>query len=219
MVSDASEETLIAAEAVDGEPVGGAPVAGDQPEGGQVEPAAPVVPSRLKWYAVHTYSGHENKARLSLLDRIRNAEMQERFGEVLIPTESVVEMVRGQRRTMTRKFYPGYMFVQMEMDEGAFHLVKNTPKITGFLGGNKPVPVKDDEIAGINRQITEGASKPKPRITFDEGENIRVTEGPFANFTGIVEEVRPEKQKIRVLVSIFGRATPVEVDFGQVEKA
>lgn len=209
MVSDAPEETPVAADAAGGEQAASASAA----------VAAPAPPSRLKWYAVHTYSGHENKARLALLERIRNAEMQERFGEVLIPTESVVEMVRGQRRTMTRKFYPGYMFVQMELDEGSFHLVKNTPKITGFLGGNKPVPVKDDEIAGINRQITEGATKPKPRISFDEGENIRVTEGPFANFTGIVEEVRPEKQKIRVLVSIFGRATPVEVDFGQVEKA
>ncbi|MBK6848259.1 MAG: transcription termination/antitermination protein NusG [Proteobacteria bacterium] len=209
MASDAPEET----------PVGAEQVTGEQAADASDAPAAPAAPSRLKWYAVHTYSGHENKARLALLERIRNAEMQERFGEVLIPTESVVEMVRGQRRTMTRKFYPGYMFVQMELDEGSFHLVKNTPKITGFLGANKPVPVKDEEIAGINRQITEGASKPKPRITFDEGENIRVTEGPFANFTGIVEEVRPEKQKIRVLVSIFGRATPVEVDFGQVEKA
>jgi transcriptional antiterminator NusG len=209
MASDAPEET----------PVGAEQISGEQAADASDAPAAPAAPSRLKWYAVHTYSGHENKARLALLERIRNAEMQERFGEVLIPTESVVEMVRGQRRTMTRKFYPGYMFVQMELDEGSFHLVKNTPKITGFLGANKPVPVKDEEIAGINRQITEGASKPKPRITFDEGENIRVTEGPFANFTGIVEEVRPEKQKIRVLVSIFGRATPVEVDFGQVEKA
>jgi len=215
MASDAPEETPVGAEQVTGDQA----VTGEQAADASDAAAAPAAPSRLKWYAVHTYSGHENKARLALLERIRNAEMQERFGEVLIPTESVVEMVRGQRRTMTRKFYPGYMFVQMELDEGSFHLVKNTPKITGFLGANKPVPVKDEEIAGINRQITEGASKPKPRITFDEGENIRVTEGPFANFTGIVEEVRPEKQKIRVLVSIFGRATPVEVDFGQVEKA
>jgi transcriptional antiterminator NusG len=182
------------------------------------EAQVPAVNPKFKWYAVHTYSGHENKARLSLLERVKNAEMDEKFGEVLIPTESVVEMVKGQRRTMTRKFYPGYMFVQMDLDDFSFHLVKNTPKITGFLGGNKPVPVKDDEIAGINKQMTEGAAKPKPRISFDEGENIRVTGGPFSNFTGIVEEVRPEKQKLRVLVSIFGRATPVELDFSQVEK-
>ncbi|MFH1131788.1 MAG: transcription termination/antitermination protein NusG [Pseudomonadota bacterium] len=177
------------------------------------------MPSGFRWYAVHTYSGHENKARLALLERIRNAGMTERFGEVLIPTESVVEMVKGKKRTTTRKFYPGYMFVQMDMDDETFHLVKNTPKITGFLGGTKPVPVKDTEIAGINKQMSEGAIKPKPRVVFEEGEPVRVTGGPFSNFSGIVEEVRPEKQKVRVLVSIFGRATPVEVDFSQVEKS
>ncbi|MCC6747410.1 MAG: transcription termination/antitermination protein NusG [Deltaproteobacteria bacterium] len=173
----------------------------------------------MKWYAVHTYSGHENKARLTLQDRIRSHNLQERFGEILIPTESVVELVKGQKRTTTRKFYPGYMFVQMELSDETFTLVKNTPKITGFLGGTKPVPVRDEEIAGINKQMTEGAIKPKPRIVFEEGENIRVVDGPFSNFTGIVEEVRHEKQKVRVLVSIFGRATPVELDFAQVEKA
>jgi transcription termination/antitermination protein NusG len=193
-----------------------APVA----EGEQASaPAVVEEPSNLKWYAVHTYSGHENKARLSLLERVRLANLQDYFGEVLIPTESVVEMVKGKKRNMTRKFYPGYMFVQMEITDLSFHTVKNTPKITGFLGGTKPVPVRDDEIAGINRQMSEGAIKPKPRIVFDEGENVRVTDGPFSNFNGIVEEVRPEKQKVRVLVSIFGRATPVELDFSQVEKA
>jgi len=176
----------------------------------------------LKWYTVHTYSGHENKARLALLDRIKNASLEEHFGEVLIPTESVVEMVKGQKRTTTRKFYPGYMFVQMEMSDEAYHLVKNTPKITGFLGaekGNKPIPVPESEIAAINTQMTEGAIKPKPKVLFEEGETIRVIDGPFSNFSGIVEEVRPEKQKVRVLVSIFGRATPVELDFSQVEKS
>lgn len=194
------------------EPAADAEPAADQVEGEGAE-------SKMKWYAVHTYSGHENRARLSLLDRIRNAGLQDKFGEVLIPTEQVVEMAKGQRRTMTRKFYPGYMFVQLELDDHTRSLVKNTPKITGFLGGTNPVPVKDSEIAGINRQMSEGAIKPKPRISFDEGENVRVTDGPFSNFNGIVEEVRPEKQKIRVLVSIFGRATPIELDFGQVEKA
>jgi transcriptional antiterminator NusG len=187
-------------------------------EEGAEEESEPQGPE-MRWYAVHTYSGHENRARLSLLDRIKNAELQERFGEILIPTEQVVEVVKGQRRTSNRKFYPGYMFVQMVMDDHTRSLVKNTPKITGFLGGTNPVPVKDSEIAGINKQMTEGASKPKPRISFEEGENIRVTEGPFSNFSGIVEEVRPEKQKVRVLVSIFGRATPIELDYGQVEKA
>jgi len=176
----------------------------------------------MKWYAVHTYSGHENKARLSLLDRIKTASLQEFFGEILIPTESVIEMVRGHKRTTTRKFYPGYMFIQMDLTDETYHLVKNTPKITGFLGGekgNKPIPMKESEIQSINTQMTEGAIKPKPKVLFADGENVRVVDGPFANFNGIVEEVKPEKQKVRVLVSIFGRATPVELDFAQVEKA
>jgi len=176
----------------------------------------------LKWYTVHTYSGHENKARLALQERVRNASLEASFGEILIPTESVIEMVKGQKRTTTRKFYPGYMFVQMDLTDETYHLVKNTPKITGFLGGekgNRPIPVPDDQIAAINTQMTEGAIKPKPKVLFEEGESVRVVDGPFSNFSGIVEEVRPEKQKIRVLVSIFGRATPVELDFAQVEKA
>ena len=173
----------------------------------------------MKWFVVHTYSGHENKARLSLQERIKQMGKEAQFGQILIPTESVLELVKGQRRTTTRKFYPGYMFVQMELTEESFHLVKNTPKITGFLGGQNPTPVKETEIAQITNQMSEGAVKPKPKISFDEGENVRVIDGPFANFAGIVEEVKAEKQKIRVLVSIFGRATPVELDFAQVEKA
>jgi transcriptional antiterminator NusG len=173
----------------------------------------------MKWYVVHTYSGHENKARLSLQERVKQMGKDAQFGQVLIPTESVLELTKGQRRTTTRKFYPGYMFVQMELNEETFHLVKNTPKILEFLGGQNPTPVKESEIAAINSQMTEGAQKPKPRISFEEGENVRVIDGPFSNFAGIVEEVKAEKQKIRVLVSIFGRATPVELDFAQVEKA
>jgi len=173
----------------------------------------------MKWYVVHTYSGHENKARLSLQQRLKEAGLDDQFGQILIPTESVLELKAGQRRTTTRKFYPGYMFVQMELTEATFHLVKNTPKITGFLGGTNPTPVPEKDIAAINTQMSEGAVKPRPRISFDEGENIRVIDGPFANFSGIVEEVRADKQKVRVRVSIFGRATPVELDFAQVEKA
>ena len=173
----------------------------------------------MKWYVVHTYSGHENKARLSLQERVKQMGKDTQFGQVLIPTESVLELVKGQRRTTTRKFYPGYMFVQMELNEETFHLVKNTPKITGFLGGQNPTPVRESEIQAINSQMSEGAVKPKPRVSFEEGENVRVIDGPFSNFAGIVEEVKAEKQKVRVLVSIFGRATPVELDFAQVEKA
>jgi transcription termination/antitermination protein NusG len=173
----------------------------------------------MKWYVVHTYSGHENKAKLSLLDRVKQAGMTEKFGDILIPTDTVVELVKGQKRSTTRKFYPGYMFVQMDLDQGTFHLVKNTPKITGFLGGTNPAPVKERDIQNINLQMTEGATRPKPRVSFEDGETVRVIDGPFANFTGVVVEVKPEKQKVRVNVSIFGRATPVELDFAQVEKS
>jgi len=173
----------------------------------------------MKWYVVHTYSGHENKARLSLQERVRQMGMDASFGQVLIPTENVLVIQGGQRRTTSRKFYPGYMFVQMELNEQTYHLVKNTPKITGFLGGNNPSPVPEKDIQAINTQIEVGAVKPKPRITFEDGETVRVIDGPFANFSGLVEEVKPEKQKVRVLVSIFGRATPVELDFAQVEKS
>lgn len=173
----------------------------------------------LKWYVVNTYSGHENRAKLSLEERIKNAGLDEQFGGILIPTENVVENVKGQRRTSTRKFYPGYMFVQMNLNEHTFHLVKNTPKITGFLGGTNPSPVREREIATINSAMTEGKSKPKPKVKFEVGENIRITDGPFANTTATIEEIHPEKQKLRVKVSMFGRSTPMEFDFDKVEKA
>jgi transcriptional antiterminator NusG len=180
-------------------------------------PAAPV--GEKKWYIVHTYSGHENKAKLTLLERVRNANLTEYFGDVLVPTESVMEVVKGQRRTTTRKFFPGYMFVQMVLDDRTFHLVKNTPKITGFLGGTKPTPVPEREITGVQTNMTEGKAKPKARIVFEVGDSVRVIEGPFANFSATVEEVKSDKQKVKVSLSMFGRATSVELDFAQVEKA
>ncbi len=176
-------------------------------------------PGEHKWYVVHTYSGHEGRAKASLEERARASGLSDFFEEILIPTESVVEMRKGQKRTTTRKFFPGYMFVKMKLTRETWHLVKGTPKITGFLGGNNPSPVPEREIGAVKQQETDGAAKPKPRILFEEGETVRVTDGPFANFSGVVEEVKPEKQKIRVLVSIFGRATPVELDFTQVEKS
>jgi transcription termination/antitermination protein NusG len=173
-----------------------------------------------KWYIVHTYSGHENKAKLTLLERVRNANLTEYFGDVLVPTESVMEVVKGQRRTTTRKFFPGYMFVQMVLDDRTFHLVKNTPKITGFLGGTKPTPVPEREITGVQTNMSEGGKpKPKARIVFEAGDSVRVTDGPFANFSATVEEVKADKQKVKVSLSMFGRATSVELDFAQVEKA
>lgn len=175
--------------------------------------------TEMRWYVVHTYSGHESRAEASLLERVRVDGLEEYFEEILIPTESVVEMRKGQRRTTTRKFFPGYMFVRMKLTRQTWHVVKGTPKITGFLGGNNPSPVPDREINTVKQAETEGAAKPKPKVLFEEGETVRVIDGPFSNFAGIVEEVKPEKQKIRVLVSIFGRATPVELDFTQVEKS
>jgi transcriptional antiterminator NusG len=172
-----------------------------------------------KWYIVHTYSGHENKAKLTLLERVRNANLNDYFGDVLVPTESVMEVVKGQRRTTTRKFFPGYMFVNMVLNDQTFHLVKNTPKITGFLGGMKPTPVPEREIHGVQTNMNEGKVKPKARVVFEVGDSVRVVEGPFANFTAKVEEVKADKQKIKVSLSMFGRTTSVELDFAQVEKA
>ena len=174
----------------------------------------------MKWYVVHTYSGHENKAKLSLLDRVRQASLQEKFGDILIPTDTVVELVKGQKRSTTRKFFPGYMFVQMDLDQETFHLVKNTPKITGFLGGTKPTPVPEREITGVQTNMSEGGKpKPKARVVFEVGDSVRVIDGPFANFSATVEEVKSDKQKLKVSLSMFGRATSVELDFSQVEKA
>jgi transcriptional antiterminator NusG len=185
--------------------------------GGTAAPSS--APAEKKWYIVNTYSGHENKAKLTLLERVRNQNMTESFGDVLVPTESVQEMVKGQRRTMTRKFFPGYMFVQMVLNDATFHLVKNTPKITGFLGGTKPTPVPASQIQGVQTNMTEGKTKPKARIVFETGDNVRVVDGPFSSSVAKVEEVKADKQKVKVLLSIFGRATSVELDFAQVEKA
>ncbi len=183
-------------------------------------PAPPPPSTEKKWYIVNTYSGHENKARLTLIERVEKANLKEYFGDVLVPTESVMEVVKGQRRTTTRKFFPGYMFVQMVLDDRTFHLVKNTPKITGFLGGTKPTPVPEREITGVQTNVAEGkAGKPKARVVFEPGDTVRVIDGPFANFTATVEEVKQDKQKVRVMLSMFGRSTSTELDFDKVEKA
>jgi len=179
----------------------------------------PAPTAEKKWYIVNTYSGHENKAKLTLLERVKNAGLDAYFGDVLVPTESVMEVVKGQRRTTTRKFFPGYMFVQMVLDDRTFHLVKNTPKITGFLGGTKPTAVPEREITGVQTNITEGKVKPKAKVVFESGDSVRVIDGPFANFSAKVDEVKADKQKIKVSLSMFGRTTSVELDFAQVEKA
>ncbi len=181
----------------------------------------PAVNPNLKWYVVHTYSGYENRAKKSLEERIKQNHMEARFGEVLIPTENVMELGKGgQKKTTKRKFFPGYMLVQMELTDDSWHLVKSTPKITGFVGdATKPPAIPESEVRKLTQQIDEGTLKPKPRVQFEDGENVRVVDGPFANFNGVVDAVNSDKGKVRVLVSIFGRATPVELDFIQVEKA
>ena len=173
-----------------------------------------------QWYIVHTYSGHENKAMQALLERAKAMGKAELFDEVLIPEETVVEMVKGSKRTSKRKFFPGYILVRMELTDETWHIVKDTPKVTGFVGGGeRPTPIGDEEVARMTQQIKEGAAKPKPKIYFEEGESVRVISGPFANFSGFVDEVLPDKEKVRVMVQVFGRATPVMVDYSNLEKA
>ncbi|MBI3752966.1 MAG: transcription termination/antitermination protein NusG [Deltaproteobacteria bacterium] len=172
-----------------------------------------------KWYVVHTYSGYENKVKASLEERIKNAGMEQYFSEILVPSEKVIGLVKGEKKTTSRKFFPGYILVSMELNDETWHVVKNTPKVTGFVGGTtNPPAISEEEVKKITHQMEEGAVKPKPKVLFERGENVRVIDGPFTNFTGIVDEVKPEKGKLKVLVSIFGRATPVELDFVQVEK-
>jgi transcription termination/antitermination protein NusG len=174
-----------------------------------------------RWYVVHVYSGFEKSVQRALTERITRSEMQEQFGEILVPVEEVVEMKAGQKNISERKFFPGYLLVQMEMTDDSWHLVKSTPKVTGFVGGTstKPTPISDKEVEDILKQVQEGVEKPKPKVLFEVGEAVRVTEGPFTDFHGNVEEVNYDKSKLRVSVLIFGRPTPVELDFGQVEKA
>jgi transcription termination/antitermination protein NusG len=175
----------------------------------------------MRWYVVHAYSGFEKSVQKALLERIRRADMQEQFGEILVPVEEVVEMKMGQKSISERKFFPGYILVQMDMTDESWHLVKSTPKVTGFVGGTstKPTPISEKEVANILQQVQEGVEKPKPKVLFEVGEAVRVTEGPFTDFHGNVEEVNYDKSKLRVSVMIFGRSTPVELDFGQVEKS
>jgi transcriptional antiterminator NusG len=173
-----------------------------------------------RWYVVHAYSGMEKSVARALQDRVERAGMQEQFGKILVPTEEVVEMKNGQRTISERRFFPGYVLVEMEMNDDTWHLVKNTGKVTGFVGGSghKPTPISEKEVDKIMSQMQEGVEKPKPKTLFEVGEMVRVREGPFTDFNGNVEEVNYEKSRLRVSVTIFGRATPVELEFGQVEK-
>ena len=173
----------------------------------------------LKWYIVHVYSGFENKVKATLEERIVVSSHPDKFGEVLVPTEEIVELVKGKRKTSSRKFYPGYILVRMELDDETWHVVNDTAKVTGFLGGrNSPSAISDEEADQILNRMEAGKLKPQPKYFFEFGDEIRVIDGPFTNFNGTVEEVNQEKGKIKVLVSIFGRSTPVELDFVQVQK-
>jgi len=175
--------------------------------------------SHHKWYIVHAYSNFEKKVKDSILEQAKAQGLEDQFSEVLVPTEDVVEIRRGRKVNTERKFFPGYVLVKMDLTDEAYHLIKNTPKVTGFLGsGSKPMPVSEREVARIIGAIEEGVERPKPTISFEIGEQVRVTDGPFASFNGTVEQVDEERARLRVTVSIFGRATPVELEYNQVEK-
>lgn len=173
----------------------------------------------MRWYVLHVYSGFENKVADAINEKARKLKLADRVGEIMVPTEEVVEVKRGQRVNAERKFFPGYVLAKLDMSDQVWHMVKDTPKVTGFLGGgNKPVPITQKEADALIKQIQEGVDSPRPSIIFDIGEEVKVADGPFASFNGIVEEVDEEKAKLKVSVSIFGRATPVELEYSQVEK-
>ena len=174
----------------------------------------------MHWYVVQTYSGFEKSVQRTLQEHIKRAGMENMFGEIMVPTEEVVEMKSGQKRTSERKFFPGYVLVKMEMTDETWHLVKNVPKVSGFIGGSgtKPTPITEKEALAIVQQMKEGVEKPRPKVQWEVGELVRVKEGPFTDFNGAIEDVNYDKSKVRVSVTIFGRATPVELDFSQVEK-
>ncbi len=190
----------------------------DLPDGAAIMVGQKLRIPRFDWFAVTTYSNYEMKVKGAIIERAKAEGLETMFGRILIPQEEVADVIRGKRRISKRSFFPGYLFVEMQMNEETWELVRNTPKVTNFVGGRKPTPVPMKQIESILTQMQEGAVKPAPRVIFDEGDNVRVIDGPFTNFTGVVDEVRAEKQKLRVLVSIFGRSTPVELEYHQVEK-
>ena len=174
----------------------------------------------LRWYVVHAYSGFEQQVVRSLQERIKLHDMEDKFGEILVPTEEVVEMREGQKRKSSRKFFPGYVLIQMDMNDDSWHLVKDAPKVMGFIGGtsNKPAAITEKEADAILNRVQEGAEKPRPKVLYEPGEVVRINDGPFNDFNGVVEEVDYDKSRLRVEVSIFGRSTPVDLEFSQVEK-
>jgi transcriptional antiterminator NusG len=186
----------------------------------QVNASTMAAAAGMRWYVVHAYSGMEKAVERNITERVNNAGMQDKFGRILVPTEEVVEVKNGQKRTTERKFFPGYVLVEMMMDDDTWHLVKHTNKVTGFVGGakNRPAPISEEDVQKIVSQMQQGVEKPRHKVEFVVGEYVRVKEGPFTDFNGTVEDVNYEKSKLRVSVTIFGRATPVELEFSQVEK-
>jgi transcriptional antiterminator NusG len=183
------------------------------------EVAEALAKAHLPWYVVHTYSGFEARVKLTLEERIRTAGVQDKFGRIIVPQEKVVELVKGEKKTSSRKFFPGYMLIQCELNDDTWHLVKDTPKVTGFVGdSHNPMPLSAQEVQNLFEQMEGGAQKARPKVQFEDGDSVKVIDGPFADFNGTVDEVKPDKGKLRVLISIFGRNTPVELDFIQVEK-
>jgi len=173
----------------------------------------------LGWYVVHTYSGCEQKVKLTLEEQLERLNLQDKVTKIMIPMEDIIEVRSGTRKISSRKRYPGYIFIQMDMDEDMWYMVKNIPKVTGFLGGkNKPTPISEEEVNQLIEQLKSDTAKPKPKVMYLHGENIRVIDGPFASFNGVIEEVHPDRGKVKVMVSIFGRSTPVELEFTQIEK-
>lgn len=171
------------------------------------------------WYILHTYSGFEEKVKITLLERIKKAGQEDLFGEILVPTEQVVEMIKGAKKTSARKFFPGYILINVDLNDETWHTVRDTPKVTGFVGNDlNPEPLPDEDAMKIIGRIQDGAAKPKPKVMYEEGDEVRVIDGPFSNFQGVVDTVYPDKGRVRVMVSIFGRQTPVELEFVQVTK-
>lgn len=220
-----TEESAVAVESVEVEAQAGV-VATTEAVGGETQTEEEIqakaleeIQARLPWYVLHTHSGFEARVKLGLEERIRNAKLQEKFGRIIVPQEKVVELVKGEKKTSTRKFFPGYMLMQLELNDETWHLVKDTPKVTGFVGDmHNPVPLTAQEVQNLFQQMEGGAQRPRAKAQYEIGDSVKIVDGPFADFNGSVDEVKPEKGKLRVLISIFGRNTPVELDFVQVEK-
>ena len=188
-------------------------------EGGASPVPSPPLPSHHRWYVIHTYSGFENKVKQSIEQQVAAKGLRDAISQVMIPIETVVELKKGKKREASRKFFPGYVLVRMDMTDDLWYLIKNTPKVTGFVGpGVRPTPIPEEQVKAIIQQVEIGAERPKHKILFTRGESVRVIDGPFSNFTGVVDEVKPDKGRLKVMVSIFGRPTPVDLEFLQVER-